>query len=209
MEISFLLLFSFISFLIFSHLSRPIEEDSIGYATSSLLTGTFLWDAYSQTGKYELGTKVEQNKESKSNINIARKKFESWRNENAPNTESSIAIITKFICDHPIKFIAMKVLNPILFFSLASTELESLFNLVFSTIVIIFFIFEMKALINQKIKWRNMIGLHILFLCIIGYSTLFWVSFSYARYSMPIMFLILPFSINRFFSFRKNLKQVI
>jgi hypothetical protein len=96
---------------------------------------------------------------------------------------STFQMVFDFVKENPMKVIVTKILSPILFISLASTSTETISNLIINLTIIILSIMGLRTIIKDN-KSKILIILSVL----IGYYLTYLVAFSYARYSVPVMF---------------------
>jgi hypothetical protein len=192
----FLCVFSFGAQISFNKFTKP--ESRTTYGTSALLKTNFLLEAFNKTHTFNWGTRIQETNPEKSNVVFVRKKYKKWLENYLKNNEDSTQtqIIFQFIKDHPKEFILTKLINPFLFFFLASNTPETLFYLVFHFVLVLLFILKIKKDLRIDKKYHNLYG--ILVSILIGYSIIFWLSFSYARYSLPVIFIIIPFAFTYF-----------
>ena len=186
----FIVFFTIItSFVVLHQLTAPSEANNIPYGIYDLLGPTFLPSSMLETRTISFGSQQElmNNNPEESNLAIGTKKINTWITQykvNHPNSSNTQMIII-FIKDNLWPFIFIKLLNPVLFITLASKTPETLSNLLINGLLIIFAFIKLREL--YRIEKNSIIPF---ILVLLGYASVFFLTFSYARYSFPVMFYI-------------------
>lgn len=196
LKTSLLIILSII-FLIVNNRISYIEDkqyyNGLSYGALNIIGATFLPRVMFNTGRFSLDAydDVLQNNPGKSNVEQVRKLFEDWsreyREKNPVFSESNM--VMHFIIDNKFEFVLSKILNVFFFTSLASNMAETLMNFGISCLLIIFSFLGLR----KKMKVNKELCCLIIF-CLIGYFSIHFIAFGYARYSLPFMFLLTPFT---------------
>ncbi len=190
-----LIILTFIIFIMMINLSSTGKEAYFGlsYGGLNFIGPTFIPRAMSKTGRISLDTYDEIMNENPKNSNavLTAEYFDDWiknYNEKNPGAKES-ELIFDYIKDNFNEFVFSKFLNIFFFSSLASNFTETLINFIISNIIIIIsFIYLKEKIINNKIE------LYVVIASLMGYFTVFLITFGYARYSIPFMFIFSIFS---------------
>lgn len=201
---------SMASYFMFQSFTKINYETTYSYGFRDILSRVYLFDAMSMTGEINLGAHEEMLKtgSQKSNYILCDELLENWLKEykeaNPDKQETAIAL--DFTLDHFGKSILLRATSPVLFISLTSNTAETVIYLILHTALIIL---SVNCIRKIYAKFRNEISGIIYVL--LGYTAVFILTLSYARYSIPFLFYFLVFTgiffskvINRFSTEKGN-----
>jgi hypothetical protein len=180
-------LFSIITQLTVMAYTKTLSDPKYQYGKSDLIGNYFLVPAMLEARRFEFGSneKLIINNPEKSVYAIGTKNYTLWCDNyylSHPDA-STYQMVFDFVKDNPGKVIVTKILSPIFFISLASSSTETISNLIINLSVIILSIVGLRTIFKDNTR-KILIILSVL----IGYYLTYLVAFSYARYSVPVMF---------------------
>lgn len=156
------------------------------------ITDTFWTDYVIKTKRFHNGNiKRYQPNSHKKNYNFGgsideMKTATKWMKNffNKYPNRNSLFMILYFIYDKPFLVLQKLLVSPILFFSMSSRPVETCIMLIVSGFSIFFSILGIRTIMkNSKIKKEIL----LIISTIIGFSSIFFISISYVRYSLPIL----------------------
>jgi hypothetical protein len=167
--------------------SKPEGDTKREYGRADLIASNFLVETMIETGKFEFGsnTGLMINSPNESNLWLILKKYSEWEKiyiTQNPNS-SLLKTFVDFSIENPTKVIITRLVAPILFISLSSSTAESLSNLFINLFIVFCSIYGIKEVFKKE---PNV--LLCVLLTLAGYFLTFFISFSYARYSVPVLF---------------------
>lgn len=98
--------------------------------------------------------------------------------------ESTFSFIKEYFRDKPGFFIAKFLLAPVFYFSLSSRESESYLLLFVTILFLIISVSGFRRIYAQSFRKKDLI---LIFIIILGYAGLHWLTHSYSRYSLPVI----------------------
>ena len=190
---SVLIVISISSYFLFQTFTREKEADSNSYGFKDILSRVYIYDAMAKTGEINLGTSEEllKNGTGKSNYYLCFEYYEKWLREyykdNSVKSESTIA--TDFTKDNLMKSVLLRVTSPILFFSLTSNTFETiLYFFLYGGLIVLSISCIKKIYGNFRVEISGIVYI------LLGYAFVFFLTLSYARYSIPLMFFLSMFT---------------
>jgi len=184
---------SFSSYFSFQSFTKLKNTEAYSYGFRDIMSRVFIYDAMVKTGEINLGTQEEMigaGKE-KSNYILCEDYFNRWLTEYAKNNpvSSEAKIAFDFTKEYFGKSLLLRVTSPLLFFSLTSNTAETISYLFLYAILIYLSISSIK-----KIYKTNRNEISVIISVLLGYASVFFLTLSYARYSIPFMFFFLMFA---------------
>ncbi|MBI5403542.1 MAG: glycosyltransferase family 39 protein [Ignavibacteriae bacterium] len=165
----------------------------VSYGGLNFIGPTFIPRAMLNTGRFSLDAKEKDFlNNSKNSVAVMTVKYhEEWMNsylKNNPEAEEKEVIID-FIKDNFGEFVVSKVLNILFFTSLASNIPETFINLFLNGFLVVMSITVMKKKYKEKDE-----GIFLIISGLSGYVLMYLLTFGYARYSIPFIFIISVYS---------------
>lgn len=133
---------------------------------------------------------------------VARQKYFAWIAENAPKAKTTFGLILLFVRQNPRIVLKKILLNPIFFFSLSSTTIESLLNLTVNLLLVGFLFFWLLRVHPSKSEY-------FLLAVSFGYFSMFWICHGYARYAFGLLPFLSFFASLGIFETRQLVKNFI
>lgn len=106
-----------------------------------------------------------------------------------------------FIKEEPVWFLIARIYSPIFFFSLYTTTSKSVFFLILNTFILITAFSGIRCLRKDKRKIEFIDYINV---TLFGYIILHILTYSYLRYSMPVISILSVFSAYTIFNYFKN-----
>ena len=179
--------YSFIKYEEFKSDEINISYGNIDYA---YITYTYLVKNIVLNGNISTGTKNTENNIEGQNHSYSKIKLFEFLDAN--KDKNILERNINFIKNEPFWFIIARLLTPIFFFSLYST----------TKLTIFFFITNMTLLVTGIIGLKNIckniedkLLLNIVLLSMVGYMLLYFLTYSFVRYSVPITSIVSVFSV--------------
>jgi hypothetical protein len=171
----------------FSKYTKFYGKNSKSYGIEDVLVPTFIPVAIMKTGELNMGTKVEtlQSNQDQSNYLIGFEYFKNWLSKYYQENEDSseIKLVYYFIKENYLMFFFVKIISPVMFISFASSTEETILCFFINIIFIYLSIVSIKRVFK---KYKS--DILIILFSLLGYAFVFFLSFSYIRYSVPFMF---------------------
>jgi len=165
----------------------------VSYGGLNFIGPTFIPRAMLKTGRFSLDANASSltNNPDKSVAALTMKYHDEWmKNYLSKNPDAEERdILIDYIKENFGEFVISKLLNIVFFVSLASNVPESVFNLFLSGMLLVIFF----RVIKEKIKIRKK-EFYIFIFTLSGYLLVYLLTFGYARYSIPFIFVISVFS---------------
>ncbi len=181
------------SYFAFQSLTRQKDGENFSYGFTDIMSRVYIYDAMLESGEINLGTTEEllATSNEKSNYIICDNYFKEWlkeyRKSNPDGTEPEIAL--NFTKDNLFRSVLLRVTSPVLFISLTSNSFETYLLLAVNSFLVITTLISIKRIYkNQKP------ATDIILFTLAGYFLVFFLTLSYARYSMPFMSYFLVFN---------------
>jgi hypothetical protein len=191
--ISVLIVISISSYFLFQTYTREKEADRNSYGFKDILSRVYLYDAMAKTGEINLGTseELQKTRTEKSNYYLCFDYYEKWLKEynkdHIVNSEATIAI--DFTKDNFMKSVLLRVTSPVLFFSLTSNTFETiLYFFLYGGLIVLSISCIKKVYRNFRVEISGIVSI------LLGYAFVFFLTLSYARYSIPLIFFLLMFT---------------
>ncbi|MCE1164950.1 MAG: hypothetical protein LWX07_06070, partial [Bacteroidetes bacterium] len=188
-----IIVISLFSYFAFQSLTKLERQQMNSYGFDDILSRVFLFDAIKETGEINLGTTEDLllHGPIKSNYLLCNEKYNDWlKDYSASNpdwTESRLAF--DFTKAHLLKSVLLRAASPVLFISLTSNSTET---------IIYFFLYGFLSVITiisiKRMYRNNKEDILIILYVLAGYYLVFFLTLSYARYSLPFMSYFLVFN---------------
>lgn len=178
------------SFVMLKSGTRPqvaaAEYDS--YGTNDLLATSYIVKSILETGQYYYGSDnpaVENVMPETSVSYQVSKGYNEYREEffsNYPNASEN-EYVYAYIRDNFGYWVLSKLLNPIMFFTFTFTPKQAMLGAVITTIILVFSFVQLKKfLFNQRGETE------VFLVILLAFSSVYFMTFSFARYSFPVIF---------------------
>lgn len=179
----------FLSFIKFAESKSEEKYNDYSNVDYAYIIYTYLVKNIVQTGNISTGTRDIGNGIEEKNHAISRLKLNEFLEANKNNNffERNIG----FIKDEPFWFVIARLLSPIFFFSLYSSTKTTI---VFFLLNMIIIAPGFNAIRNIYKNIEDKLILNIVVLSMAGYFLLFFLTYSYVRYSVPIISIVSVFS---------------
>ncbi len=180
------IMITFYSFINFTKIKEPGEGlYTTPYGTNDFIASVFFIQAIHQTNNISLGSKLIEVAPLNSNIYLARKYTIDWKDNyhKLGGSENLIIMNSEFILQKFGSVIIAKLLAPVFFISLSDTFQETIIHLFINIFILLIAYRSIKKLYRYNKKQILLIVI-ILF----SYASIFFITFSYVRYSLPFIF---------------------
>jgi hypothetical protein len=185
-------LLSIMSYFSFHLFTKSEEKGSFTYGYPDIMGRIYLFDAIMKTGELNMGTTDDllRTGNEKSNFLICNEYFEKWLKdyEKEHTNYSELELAYSYIKDNLLRFVFLRVTSPLLFICLTSNTFETVSYLFLYSVLVYMVIVSLK-----KLYKKNRCEILIIIYTLMGYAMVFFLSLSYARYSIPFMFYFLIF----------------
>lgn len=186
-------LVSFYSYSLFQTYTKLEDEKAHSYGFGDILARVYLYDAMMKSGEINLGTseEIQYSGADKSNYVLCDRYWRNWIEEykKTNNDAPEYKIALDFTKDNLFRSVLLRITSPVLFISLTSSTTETISYLFLYGWLVILSISCIRKIIKDFRKEISAI-LYIL----AGYAAVFFLTLSYARYSIPFMFFFLIFT---------------
>jgi len=181
-----LFFYSFIKFTEVKSDKKSINYSNIDYA---YITYTYLVKNIIQSKDFNTGTKAIEIYYDEGSHSFSKKKFKEFIEEN--EGKSFIERNTNFVIKEPVWFIVARILTPVFFFSLYSSTKATILFFILNLIILIPAYFGMKNMYKNE-KEKELIA--VILLSLTGYILLYFLTYSYVRYALPVISILSVFS---------------
>lgn len=188
-----LALVSFYSYSLFQTYTKLEDEKAHSYGFGDILARVYLYDAMMKSGEINLGTseEIQYSGADKSNYVLCDRYWRNWIEEykKTNNDAPEYKIALDFTKDNLFRSVLLRITSPVLFISLTASTIETvLYAFLYGWLTILSVLCIRKIIKDYKKEISAIIYV------LMGYGVVFFLTLSYARYSIPFMFFFLIFT---------------